>query len=124
MADSVLVRNASASDRNVLIGFHKSLYQTHRDHVVDEETRLLIAYRDYEAILEDDLDATLADPGALILLAEVDGEAIGYITGRLQIEPRRALPGSRAGSSRPFLGDVGVKFETNLSVTMQGAHCD
>jgi len=86
------VRVADDSDRQALMGFHRSLYQGHRDEVVAEEDRPLIEYRDYERILSDDLQAILGDPSAHVLVAESEGVALGYITGRVTVEPRRVLP--------------------------------
>lgn len=92
MVPTFEVREAGASDRQVLMGFHKSLYQTHRDEVVAEQDRPLIEYRDYERILRDDLQTLLDDPSSHVLVAESRGLAVGYITGRVTVEPRRVLP--------------------------------
>ena len=92
MAPTIEVRAADESDRNVLLGFHRSLYEDHRDEVVADRDRPLIAYRDYERILSDDLRALLRDPNSHILLAQAQGVALGYITGRITVEPGRVLP--------------------------------
>lgn len=92
MVPTFEVREADHSDRQVLMGFHQSLYRAHRDEVVAEQDRPLIEYRDYERVLRDDLQALLDDPSSHILLAESHGVAVGYITGRVTMEPRRALP--------------------------------
>ena len=92
MGPTFKVREADDSDRQVLMGFHQSLYQTHRDAVVAEQDRPLIEYRDYERILRDDLQALLDDPSSHVLVAESRGVAVGYITGRVTMEPRRVLP--------------------------------
>jgi ribosomal protein S18 acetylase RimI-like enzyme len=86
------VREAGDSDRQVLMGFQQSLYQNHRDQVVAEQDRPLIEYRDYERILRDDLQGLLDDPSSHVLVAESRGVAVGYITGRVRVEPRRVLP--------------------------------
>jgi len=86
------VRDADDSDRHALMSFHHSLYQGHRDEVVTEEDRPLIEYRDYDRILSDDLEALLKDPSSHVLVAESQGVAVGYITGRVTVEPRRVLP--------------------------------
>lgn len=86
------VRDALDSDREVLLGFHKRLYETHRDLVVPQDDLELIAYHDYDRILADDLAALMRDPGAHVLLAESGDRPIGYITGRVTIESRRVLP--------------------------------
>jgi len=92
MVPTFKVREADDSDRQVLMGFHQSLYQTHRDAVVAEQDRPLVQYRDYERILRDDLQALLDDPTSHVLVAESRGVAVGYITGRVTMEPRRVLP--------------------------------
>ena len=86
------VREAQESDREVLLRFHKSLYQGHRDQVVAAEDLPLIAYRDYDRLLADDLRALLSDRNSHVLLAESDGKAVGYITGKVTVQPRRVLP--------------------------------
>lgn len=91
MVPTIEVREADESDADVLLGFHRSLYQGHRDGVVAEEDRPLIEYRDYEGILGDDLQALLRDRSSHILVAESQGVAVGYITGRVAVEPRRVL---------------------------------
>jgi ribosomal protein S18 acetylase RimI-like enzyme len=92
MVPTILVREADESDRDVLIGFHRSLYQSHRDGVVDEDDLPLIDYQDYERVLRDDLNALLKAESSHVLLAESDGAAVGYITGRITVEQRRVLP--------------------------------
>lgn len=92
MAPAIEVRDARAEDRDALLRFHKSLYEGHRDLVVAPEDVPLIAYHDYERILSDDLHALMGDPSALVLVAESDGNTIGYITGRVTVESRRVLP--------------------------------
>lgn len=92
MPTAIVVRDAREDDRNALFRFHRGLYETHRDRVVAQEDLPLIAYRDYERILGDDLRALMNDGNAHVLVAESDGEPIGYITGRVTTEPRRVLP--------------------------------
>ncbi len=92
MVPTFEVREAGEADRQVLIGFHRSLYQAHRDEVVAAHDRPLIEYRDYERILNDDLQALLKDPSSHVLVAESQAAAVGYITGRITVEPRRVLP--------------------------------
>jgi ribosomal protein S18 acetylase RimI-like enzyme len=91
MVPTIEVREADESDREVLLGFHRSLYQGYRDEVVAEEDRPLIDYRDYERILRDDLQALLRDRSSHVLIAESQGAAVGYITGRVAVEPSRVL---------------------------------
>jgi ribosomal protein S18 acetylase RimI-like enzyme len=92
MVQTIQVREAGDTDREVLIGFHQSLYQGHRDEVVNEDDLPLIEYRDYDRVLRDDLQALLSDPNSHVLIADSEGTAVGYITGRVTVEPRRVLP--------------------------------
>lgn len=92
MASTTQVRDADTSDRDALMRFHRSLYQDHRDEVVAKEDLPLIEYQDYDRILRDDLSALLRDPDSHVLIAEAEGAAIGYITGRSRTEPGRVLP--------------------------------
>ena len=92
MSSVTVVREARQSDREALLTFHKSLYQRHRDQVVAENDLPLIAYRDYERLLADDLRALFSDQNSHVLLAEADGEPVGYITGRVAVEHGRVLP--------------------------------
>jgi ribosomal protein S18 acetylase RimI-like enzyme len=92
MVSTIEVREADDSDLVVLMDFHRSLYQSHRDEVVTTEDLPLIEYRDYDRILRDDLHALLKDQNSHVLVAESQGVAVGYITGRVTVEPRRVLP--------------------------------
>lgn len=92
MIPTVQVREARESDHEVLMDFHRSLYEDHRDQVVGKEDLPLIEYRDYDRILSDDLRALLRDRISHVLVAESGGTAVGYITGRVTVEPRRVLP--------------------------------
>ena len=92
MSTPTAVREAKESDRETLLRFHKGLYQGHRDQVVAEEDLPLIAYRDYEQLLADDLRALLSDGDSHVLVAESDSEAVGYITGKVTVEHGRVLP--------------------------------
>jgi len=92
MSAEVSIRPAEASDREVLLRFHRSLYVDHRERVVSTETLPLIAYRDYERVLEEDLDSLLSDGASRVLVAEQGQRPVGYVSGRVRIEERRALP--------------------------------
>lgn len=89
---AIRVREADENDRELLLAFHDKLYRTHRDAVVAAEDLPLIEYRDYPELLADDMTALLRDRNAHLLLAETDGHAVGYITGRVTVEPGRILP--------------------------------
>lgn len=92
MGLTILVRDATESDRAVLWGFHRSLYITHRDEVVPPQQLPLVGYSDYEKVLRDDLDGTLHDRNRIVLIAEVQGVPVGYVAGRVVTEARRTLP--------------------------------
>ena len=91
MSPPIVVREAGVADRETLLRFHQSLYQLHRDEVVPAEALPLIEYRDYAQVVEDDVKAILADRNSHILIAESEGVAVGYITGRTMVEPHRVL---------------------------------
>jgi ribosomal protein S18 acetylase RimI-like enzyme len=95
MVSTIRVREADESDRDVLMRFHRALYQGHRDEVVSKEDLPLIEYQDYERILRDDLHALMRDRDSHVLVAESQGVAVGYITGRVTVESKRVL--SRRG---------------------------
>jgi ribosomal protein S18 acetylase RimI-like enzyme len=92
METAIRIREADEDDGELLLEFHERLYRSHRDAVVAPEDLPLIEYRDYPEILVDDLRALLRDRNAHLLLAESEGDAVGYITGRMDVEPRRVLP--------------------------------
>lgn len=92
MDPTIRVREARSSDRDLLLGFHQSLYQRHRDQVVPERDLPLIEYENYERVLRDDITASLSSDSTHVLIAEVRGVPIGYITGRVDVEPGRVLP--------------------------------
>ncbi|MGB5812803.1 MAG: GNAT family N-acetyltransferase [Polyangiales bacterium] len=91
MASPIEIREAGKADREVLLRFHRDLYQSHRDEVVGDTVRPLIAYRDYDRVLEADVDALLEDRACQVLLATHHGNEVGYISGRAQIESERVL---------------------------------
>ena len=129
MRGKVDVRAAGRSDREVLLGFHKDLYQTYRDRVVSSADRMLIDYENYEDVLINDLEMLLADPSARVLLAEREGVAVGYITGRIITEVGRTLP--RRGTVEDwFVGEahrgsgVGTKLLEGLEEAFRASGCE
>lgn len=92
MHAGIRVRDADLSDHETLMVLHRSLYVDYRDQVVPKEELPLIEYRDYERILHNDLRALLTDRDSHVLIAEDRGVAVGYITGRVTVEPERVLP--------------------------------
>ena len=123
------MRTAGRSDREVLLGFHRDLYQTHRERVVSAADRVLIDYKNYEEVLVNDLDMLLADPSARVLLAEREGVPIGYITGRIVTEAGRTLP--RRGMVEDwYVGEahrrsgVGAKLLRELEEVFRSSGCE
>lgn len=92
MASPIRIRDADRADRDLLIGFHRRLYQQHRDRVFPAHDLPLIDYHEYERVLQDDVRALLSDPSSFVLIAEAEELAIGYITGRVTVESQRVLP--------------------------------
>jgi len=86
----VTIRRATGADRSALVAFHLALYVDHQDAVVPEPARPLLAYRDWPAVLRADVDALMASPNAVVLVAESAGRIIGYATGSIDDgDPRR-----------------------------------
>lgn len=88
---TVRIRNAGPEDRDRILAFHLELYVDHRDRVIPQEQLPMIGYRDYAGVLREDVSSLMRRGGALVLVAEMDGEAVGYITGRIENDPRRTL---------------------------------
>lgn len=86
------IRPATRADRSALIAFHLSLYDDHQREVVPAGDRALSAYRDLAATLREDVDAMLASPDVVLLVAEEGGAPVGYATGMIQEDPRRTTP--------------------------------
>lgn len=95
----VAIRRARLEDREHVYRFHRALYVEHRESVMPEGMDLLYAYRDFENVLGQDVDAMLRNPSTTILLCERDGEPLGYASGFVSNDTRRVL--SRKGT----LGD-------------------
>ncbi len=95
MHPSWTIREGGPADRVTLGDFHRALYQTHRDRVLPAAVEPLVAYRDFDAVLSEDVDALLVNRRALVFVAEANGEPLGYITGHIEDDSRRVL--SRKG---------------------------
>jgi ribosomal protein S18 acetylase RimI-like enzyme len=92
MGSKIRIREADRTDRDLLVGFHRSLYQQHRDRVVPACDLPLIDYHEYDRVLRDDVGALLSDPSCFVLIAEAGELPIGYVTGRVTVESQRVLP--------------------------------
>lgn len=95
MALSWTIREGGPADRATLHDFHRALYQAHRDRVLRAAVEPLVAYRDFDTVLGEDVNALLQNKHAQVFMAEHAGEAVGYITGHIEDDPRRVL--SRKG---------------------------
>lgn len=91
MTDTVIVRQATRADRALVLRFHQALYVQFRDEITRPEVLPLFAYRDLDGTLRDDVDGLLRTNGAIVLLAERAGEAVGYISGHIEVDARREL---------------------------------
>lgn len=101
---TIALRRAELADRDTIQRFHRALYLEHRSALMPDGLEILYAYRDFENVLREDVDAMLRSPGTTIFVA-VDtsvgahGRVLGYVTGMVEHDPRRVL--SRKG----ILGD-------------------
>lgn len=125
----VAVRRAGPRDRSVVFGFHRALYQTHRDRVMPDGILPLVGYRDFDAVLREDVDAMLANPEVAVLLAENDGIPVGYVTGHVKYDPRRLA--RRRGVVGDWYVDettrglgVGKQLLETLTAVFREAGCD
>jgi GNAT superfamily N-acetyltransferase len=91
MTTVVRIRPATPRDRATVLRFHRDLYVRYRDQIVDAEAVVLFAYRDLEAALRDDVDALLHGRTTVVLLAEREGTAVGYVSGHVETDERRVL---------------------------------
>lgn len=95
MTQAVTIRSATRADHAIVLRFHRDLYIRHRDDLARPDVVPMLAYRDIEATLRDDVEGLLSGRGARVLIAEREGKAVGYVTGHIENDPRRVL--SRRG---------------------------
>jgi GNAT superfamily N-acetyltransferase len=95
VTQAVSIRIATRADQAIVLRFHRDLYIRHRDDLARPDVVPLLAYRDIEGTLRDDVEGLLSGKGARVLIAEREGKAVGYITGHIENDPRRVL--SRRG---------------------------
>lgn len=91
MSEDVVVRRATRKDQPVVLRFHRALYIEFRDQIADPALIPLFAYKDMEGTLREDVDGLLGARSARVYLAERAGEAVGYISGHLEVDHRRVL---------------------------------
>lgn len=98
---TIALRRAELADRDTIQRFHRALYLEHRGALMPDGLEILYAYRDFEGVLREDVDAMLRNPGTTIFVAHDanDPRLLGYVSGMVEHEPRRVL--SRKG----ILGD-------------------
>ncbi len=119
----VRIRSAGPEDVSRILAFHLELYIEHRDLVLPERQLPIIGYRDYPSVLREDVSSLMRGGGAIVLLAEEGGEAVGYITGRIQNDARRTLmrrgvvedwfvlpEGRGAGVGRLLMAELEARF--------------
>ena len=91
VSQAPVIRRATRTDRAVVLHFHRDLYIKFRDQIAAPSVLPLFAYEDLERTLRDDVDGLLNGPGAVVFLAELAGEAVGYVSGHVDVDPRRVL---------------------------------
>jgi aminoglycoside 6'-N-acetyltransferase I len=79
----------------VVLAFHRELYIKFRDQITEPDVLPLFAYRDLDTTLRDDVDGLLNARDAIVLLAERGEQAVGYVSGHVEVDVRREL--SRKG---------------------------
>jgi GNAT superfamily N-acetyltransferase len=87
----ITIRAARRADYDVVLRFHRDLYIKHRDELARPDVIPLLAYRDLEGTLRDDVEGLLTGRDTRVLLAERAGHAVGYVTGHVEVDPRRVL---------------------------------
>ncbi len=88
----VRIRRATVRDLSALIAFHRALYVDEPLLVVPPERRAHYGFRGIDDCLEQDVRALLLDGTSIVLLAESEGTAVGYVAGTIEEVPRRVLP--------------------------------
>jgi GNAT superfamily N-acetyltransferase len=89
--NDVVIRRAHRSDRALVLLFHRALYVKHREAILPSDVAEFYAYRDLEGALRDDVDALLHSPRAFVMIAERNGEPVGYATGHIEEDDERRL---------------------------------
>jgi aminoglycoside 6'-N-acetyltransferase I len=127
--DHVAIRRATRSDRAVVLAFHRELYIKFRDQITAPDVLPLFAYRDLDTTLRDDVDGLLSARDAIVLLAELGEQVVGYVSGHVEVDPRREL--SRKGVVEDWYVSpdargrgVGRALLDNLIERFRGADCE
>jgi GNAT superfamily N-acetyltransferase len=98
---ALTIRRATRADFPVVMRFHRELYVHYRDRITAPGVLPLFAYKDLDATLREDVEGLLRANDTWVLLAEERGVPVGYITGHLEVDPRRVL--SRRGIVEDWL---------------------
>jgi len=91
MSFEVVIRPATRQDRAALLALHRTLYLEHREAILADAALRATQYRDFESVLEEDLRSLLVREDSIVLVAEANGQVVGYITGRIQNDSRRVI---------------------------------
>lgn len=91
MNPPVSIRTATRADHATVLHFHRELYIRHRDELARPDVVPLLAYRDLEGTLRDDVSGLLSSREARVLIAERAGRPVGYVTGHVEVDERRVL---------------------------------
>jgi GNAT superfamily N-acetyltransferase len=86
-----IIRAATKADHALVLRFHRDLYIKHRDELARPDVLPLLAYKDLDGTLRDDVEGLLSSRDTRVLLAEREGHAVGYISGHTEVDPRRLL---------------------------------
>lgn len=129
MPEEVAVRRPTASDRDDLVAMHRALYLDYRRRVLHPELAAASDYRDFERVLEQDVDTMLFEPSRTLLVAERAEGVVGYISGHVRCEPRRIL--SRRGIIEDWYviahargGGVGRRLLSELTSLFRAMDCE
>jgi aminoglycoside 6'-N-acetyltransferase I len=127
--DDLVIRQATRADRTLVLRFHRELYIRHRDEITRPDVLPLFAYKDIEGTLSDDVDGLLQGQDTTVLLGVLAGEAVGYVSGHVERDPRRVL--TRKGVVEDWYvlpaargHDVGKRLMAALIERFRSAGCE
>jgi len=118
MSTMALIRPPTSAEGPVLLAMHKRLYIDHREKILDADELLATQFRNFESVLAQDLKGLLRDPRAEVLVAELQGRIVGYISARVHEDARRVLP--RRGEIEDWFVETEVRGNGVGQSLMQG----
>lgn len=128
MLEDVHICQATPHDLGRLLPLHRALYLSYRQATLSDDSLVVTHYRDFESVLEGDLRSLLSRDDAVVLWADLAGEAIGYISGTITNDERRLLP--RRGfvedwfvSEGQRVQGLGRKLMEELCEVLEGRGC-